>query len=220
MKKYAVIGLGNFGFHAAKALFVDGHEVITIDTDRGKVQAIGPFATSVLVLDATDKEALHSLGLEEMDAVVVSIGTNISVSIMVCLYLNELGGDEFWPRPTTKITKKSYCGSGPPRLSIRSGTCRSVSRALCPNLIYWTSFPSPMTLTWCRSKRQRNLSIAASKRLNLRAKHNVHIIAIKKPAPNGSILVPPADYEIQATDTLMLLGKTDALKKNQGFFMS
>ncbi len=26
------------------------------------------------------------------------------------------------------------------------------------------------------------------KDLNLRAKHNVHIIAIKKPAPNGSLL--------------------------------
>jgi len=41
----------------------------------------------------------------------------------------------------------------------------------------------------------------------------VHIIAIKKPAPNGSLLVPPAEYEIQATDTLILLGKAADLKK-------
>ena len=91
MKKFAVIGLGNFGFHAAKALFEDGHEIIAIDTDRARVQAIDQFATEAIVLNATDKEALQSLGLEEMDAVIVSTGTKISVSIMICLYLQELG---------------------------------------------------------------------------------------------------------------------------------
>jgi trk system potassium uptake protein TrkA len=91
MKKFTVIGLGNFGFHAAKALFEEGNEVIAIDTDRVKVQAIDPYATEAIVLDATDKEALRTLGLEEMVAVIVSTGTRISISIMICLYLNELG---------------------------------------------------------------------------------------------------------------------------------
>ena len=45
MKKFAVIGLGNFGFHTAKALYEDGNEVIAIDTDRNVVQDIGPYAT-------------------------------------------------------------------------------------------------------------------------------------------------------------------------------
>ena len=76
MKKFAVIGLGKFGFHAAKALFEDGNEVIAIDTDRNKVQAIDPFATEAIILNAMDKEALRSLGLEEMDAVIVSTGTS------------------------------------------------------------------------------------------------------------------------------------------------
>ena len=30
MKRFAVIGLGNFGFHATKALFEDGNEVVAI----------------------------------------------------------------------------------------------------------------------------------------------------------------------------------------------
>ena len=65
MKKFAVIGLGNFGFHAAKALFEDGNEIIAIDDDKSRVQAIDPYATEAIVLDATDKEAL-SKGLPDI----------------------------------------------------------------------------------------------------------------------------------------------------------
>ncbi|HPD60776.1 MAG TPA: TrkA family potassium uptake protein, partial [Thermodesulfobacteriota bacterium] len=91
MKRFAVIGLGNFGFYAAKALFEDGHEVIAIDKDKDRVQDIDPHSTEAVVLDATDKDALKSLGLENMDAVVVSTGTSITTSILVCLYLQEIG---------------------------------------------------------------------------------------------------------------------------------
>ncbi|MBN1841001.1 MAG: TrkA family potassium uptake protein, partial [Deltaproteobacteria bacterium] len=91
MKHFAVIGLGNFGFHATKALFEDGNEVLAIDADKGRAQAIDPFSTEAMVLDATDKEVLKSLGLENMDAVIVSTGTKISISILICLYLQEIG---------------------------------------------------------------------------------------------------------------------------------
>jgi trk system potassium uptake protein TrkA len=49
--------------------------------------------------------------------------------------------------------------------------------------------------------------------LNLRAKHNVHIIAIKERSPENFMLVPPADFTIKADDILILLGKTDDIKK-------
>ena len=74
MKKFAVIGLGNFGFHAAKALFEDGNEVIAIDSDKNRVHAIDAYCTEAIVMDATDKEALKALGLESMDGVIVSTG--------------------------------------------------------------------------------------------------------------------------------------------------
>ena len=53
-------------------------EVVAIDADKSRVQAIDPHASEALVLDATDKESLKSLGLEHMDGVIVSTGTKIS----------------------------------------------------------------------------------------------------------------------------------------------
>ena len=57
MKKFAVIGLGNFGFHAAKALFNHGNEVLAIDSDKARVQAIDQYSTEAVFADATDAEA-------------------------------------------------------------------------------------------------------------------------------------------------------------------
>ena len=39
-KKFCVIGLGNFGHHVTLALYDDGHEVIAIDIEKDKVQAV------------------------------------------------------------------------------------------------------------------------------------------------------------------------------------
>ena len=64
MKKFAVIGTGSFGYHVAKALYENRNEVIAIDRDKVRVQAIEPYCTSAIVQDVTDFEALKSLGLQ------------------------------------------------------------------------------------------------------------------------------------------------------------
>jgi trk system potassium uptake protein TrkA len=51
------------------------------------------------------------------------------------------------------------------------------------------------------------------KDLNLRAKHNVHIIAIKELVPENFILVPPASFVIKDSDILIMLGKSEDIKR-------
>jgi len=213
MKKFTVIGLGNFGFHAAKALFEEGNEVIAIDTDRVKVQAIDPYATEAIILDATDKEALRSLGLEEMEAVIVSTGTRISISIMICLYLNELGVKRILAKALDPDHEKILRKVGAtevihPERDMAIRVSRSLSR---PNMLDFIPLSDDFDLIQIEPPQE--FLHHSLKDLNLRARYNVHIIAIKKPAPKGFVLVPPADYEIQAGDILMILGKSQDIKK-------
>jgi len=213
MKKFTVIGLGNFGFHAAKALFEEGNEVIAIDTDRAKVQAIDPYATEAIVLDATDKEALRSLGLEEMEAVIVSTGTRISISIMICLYLSELGVKRILAKALDPDHEKILRKVGAtevihPERDMAIRVSRSLSR---PNMLDFIPLSDDFDLIQIEPPQE--FLHHSLKDLNLRARYNVHIIAIKKPAPKGFVLVPPADYEIQVGDTLMILGKSGDIMK-------
>jgi trk system potassium uptake protein TrkA len=213
MQRFAVIGLGNFGFYAAKALFEDGNEVVAIDTDKLRVQAVDPHSTEAVVLDATDKEALKSLGLENMDGVIVSTGTKISISILICLYLQEIGVKKILAKALDDDHAKILKRVGAtqiihPERDMAVRISRGLSR---PNVLDFIPLSEEFDLVQVGPSREfigKNL-----KDLNLRAKYNVHIIAIKELVPENFILVPPASFVIKDSDILIMLGKSEDIKR-------
>lgn len=213
MKRFAVIGLGNFGFHMAKALFEDGNEVVAIDNDRARVQAIDPYTTEALLLDATDKEALSALGLENMEAVALSTGLNISSSILICLFLQEIGVKKILVKALdddhAKILRKVGATDiiHPERdMAIRAS--RNLSH---PNILDF--LPLADEYDMLQVDPPKEFVGKSLKDLNLRAKYNIHIIAIKELVPENVVLVPPAGFIIKDSDILVMLGKSQDIKK-------
>jgi trk system potassium uptake protein TrkA len=49
--------------------------------------------------------------------------------------------------------------------------------------------------------------------LNLRARYNVQIIAIKELAPENMILAPPANFVVKSSDLLLMLGRSQDINK-------
>ena len=186
MKRFAVIGLGNFGFHAAKALYEDRNEVVAIDEDRARVQAIDRYATEAVVLNATDKDALKSLGLENMDGVIVSTGTKISTSVLICLHLQEIGVKKILAKALDDDHAKILKRVGAteiihPEREMALRVSRGLSR---PNVLDFIPLSDEFDLIQVGPPREfigKNL-----KELNLRAKYNVHIIAIRELIPETS----------------------------------
>lgn len=213
MKHFAVIGLGNFGFHAAKALFEDGNEVLAIDVNRVRVQAIDPFSTEAMILDATDKEAMKSLGLENMDAVIVSTGTKISISILICLHLQEIGVKKILAKALDDDHAKILKRVGAteiihPERDMAVRVSKGLSR---PNILDFIPLAEEFDLIQVSPPKE---FIGKSLMdLNLRAKYNVHVIAIKELVPENFILVPPASFVIKDSDILIILGKTADVRK-------
>lgn len=213
MKRYAVIGLGNFGFHAAKSLYEDGNEVVAIDLDKARVHAIDPYSTEAIVLDATDNEALKSLGFENMDGVIVSTGTKISTSILICLHLQEIGVKKILAKALDEDHGKILKRVGAteiihPERDMAIRISRSLSR---PNILDFIPLAEDYDLVQVGPPKEfigKTLN-----ELNLRAKYNVHVIAIKELVPDNFLLVPPADFVIKDSDILIMLGKSEDIKK-------
>ena len=90
-KQFVIIGLGRFGSSIAKTLYSLGNDVLAIDKDEDVVQEIADNVTHAVQLDATDENALKSLGIRNFDVAVVTIGDNIQSSIMATLLVKELG---------------------------------------------------------------------------------------------------------------------------------
>lgn len=91
MKKFVVIGLGNFGFTLARNLIENGCEVLGIDQSRDAVSEAKEFLTHVIIGDASKREVLEALSLKDFDGAVVSIGQKMEPSILISLYLKEIG---------------------------------------------------------------------------------------------------------------------------------
>ena len=89
--RFAVIGLGRMGTAIASKLTEKGAEVIAIDSKREHIESIREKVTYAVVLDSTDKEALLSQGIQNMAAVVVSIGDNFQDVRLTTFTLQEIG---------------------------------------------------------------------------------------------------------------------------------
>jgi len=88
--RFAVIGMGQFGFRVAKQLTSKGAEVLAIDKDFDLVEMIKDEVTYAVSLDSTDIKALGSQNLQDMDAVLVAIGENIEGLLLTTVLLLEL----------------------------------------------------------------------------------------------------------------------------------
>ncbi|MEM1138168.1 MAG: TrkA family potassium uptake protein [Bacteroidota bacterium] len=88
--RFAVIGMGQFGFRVAKQLTLKGTEVLAIDKDIDRIETIKDEVTYAVSLDSTDIKALGSQNLQDMDAVLVAIGENIEGLLLTTVLLLEL----------------------------------------------------------------------------------------------------------------------------------
>lgn len=88
--KYIIIGLGNFGASLAEKLTSMGNEVIGVDNNLDKVEAIKEKITHAISLDATDFNAVSNLPLEDTDIVIVGIGEDKGANIMATALMRQL----------------------------------------------------------------------------------------------------------------------------------
>jgi trk system potassium uptake protein len=91
MKKYIVIGLGNFGINLSKSLIKNGCEVLGIDTSKYVVDTAKDFISHAIIGDASNKEVLEEIVTKDYDGAIVSIGQKMEQNILISLYLKELG---------------------------------------------------------------------------------------------------------------------------------
>jgi trk system potassium uptake protein len=213
LKRFAVIGLGKFGFHVAKTLYEEGNEVVAIDLDQNLVQDVDPFCTEAIVLDAREKERLKSLGLEDMDGVVVSIGHDISTSVLVTLYLQEIGVQRILVKAVDEdhgkiLTKVGATEVIHPEKAMAMKVAQGLSR---PNILDFIPLLEDYNLLQIAPPRA--FIGKTLQQLNLRARYNVHVIAIEEVISENIVLVPPAEFVIKDSDVLIMLGKVADIRK-------
>lgn len=213
-----MIGLGKFGFHVAKELFKEGNEVIAIDKIPDLVQNIEPYCTESIVLDASDKEKLSALGLDEMDAVIVSIGSDVSSSVLLTLHLQELGVKKVLAKAINDDHAKVLRKVGAtevihPEMAMALKVAQGLSR---PNILDFIPLSEDYQLLQLAPPSK---FIGKSlKQLDLRAKYKINVVAVKEIIPDNTVIIPPADFVIKDSDILIILGRTSDIRNMKELF--
>ena len=112
MKSVLLIGLGRFCLHIAQKLNDLGHEVMAVDSDEDRVNQVLPFATNAQIGDSTSREFLSSLGVDNFDACIVTIGDNFQNSLETTDLLKELGAKKVIARASRGVQEKFLLRNG------------------------------------------------------------------------------------------------------------
>ena len=91
MKSILLIGLGRFGRHIAMKLDELNHEVMAVDKNEKRVEAVLPYVRNAQIGDATNEEFVRSLGVRNFDVCIVTIGEDFQSSLETTSLLKELG---------------------------------------------------------------------------------------------------------------------------------
>lgn len=86
-KRIIVIGLGSFGAALARRLVKNGCRVTGVDRDKERVEALTDVLYEAIIGDATERETIAHLSIEQANAVYIGLGEDISLSLLATLHV-------------------------------------------------------------------------------------------------------------------------------------
>lgn len=112
MKSILLIGINHFGSMLAKKLHDLGHQVLAIDRDENRINAILPLVVDAQIGDSTNEAFLRSLGINNFDVCIVTIGSDFQSSLETTSLLKELGGKLVVSRADREVQAKFLLRNG------------------------------------------------------------------------------------------------------------
>lgn len=112
MKQMLLIGLSSFGVQLAQQLHEHGHQVMAVDRDESRVNAILPIVTDAQIGDSTNEAFLRTLGINNYDVCFVAIGNDFQSSLETTSLLKELGGRLVVSRADREVQAKFLLRNG------------------------------------------------------------------------------------------------------------
>ncbi|EOR26781.1 MULTISPECIES: TrkA family potassium uptake protein [Clostridium] len=213
-KQFVIIGLGRFGSSIAKTLYSLGSDVLAIDKDEEIVQEIADSVTHAVQLDATDENALKSLGISNFDVAVVTIGDDIQSSIMVTLLVKELGVKYIVAKGHNDFHAKVLYKIGADRVILpeKDMGVRVAHNLVSNNILDYIELSEDYSVMEIQVLEE--WSGKTLNELKLRSKYGINVIAIKRGQEIN--LSPSAGDIIKNTDAIVAIGVAEDLNRLEG----
>ena len=211
MKTVLLIGLGRFGKHIAMKMNELHHQVMAVDKNEERVEALLPYVTNAQIGDSTNEEFLKSLGVRNFDLCIVTIGSDFQSSLETTSLLKELGAKLVVSRASRDIHAKFLLRNGadevlyPERQLASWAAIRYTSDHIADYVEIdedYGIFEVEVPMNWYEK---------TIRELDIRNRYNVNILGIKRDDKISMNIAP--DTQLQQDDTIMVLGKLTDVQK-------
>lgn len=211
MKRFVVIGLGNFGASVAEALAQGRHDVIALDTRDEIVERIAPFVERAVVADGRNLKVLDRLGVRSADCAIVSTGDDITASILTTLALKDLGV----PAIYVKVISHDHA-----RVMEKLGVTETIFPERDTALRLATRLSSTAILNFVRLGASFSIQEMAVptdwigqplRALRLPERFRVSVIAVHDMLSDEIRAAPDPDAPLMDSDTLLVAGRDEDL---------
>jgi len=224
MKDVVVIGLGAFGSTVALELAKRKLNVLAIDKNEDRIENISQNILNAITADATDQRVLKEIGIQNFEAAIVSVGEDISASILITMNLKELGVKYIITKATTETQGKVLRKIGADKIIFpeREMALRISESLSNPSIFEYIELSEAYGIIEIVSPQEFiNKSLRDTE---LRSKYGVNLIAIKREVPKINtrgetileeeiIVSPSGDERIIQGDALILIGKYESLER-------
>lgn len=213
-KQFVVIGLGRFGSSIATTLYSLGNDVLVIDKNEDLIQDIASEVTHAVQADATDENALKSLGIRNFDVAIISIGGDIQSSVMATLILRELGVKYIIAKGNGELHAKVLYKIGADRVVLpeKDMGVRVAHNIISSSILDYIELSSDYSIM--EVKAFEDWVGKDLKSLDLRKKYGINVIAIKKGEKIN--LNPAADDIVCKDNVIVAIGSKEALTSLEG----
>lgn len=179
-KTFAVLGLGKFGSSVAVTLARAGAEVLAVDSDEDIVGSIADAVTHAMQADVSDTEVVRSLGLSNMDGVIVAITGNMNASVLATILAKEEGVPFILAKAKDAIHAKILEKVGADRIIVpeKESGIRTAYHLLAENILDTIELSDKVSMAEIAVREQwvgKTL-----RQLNFRQKAGANVVAVKK----------------------------------------
>ncbi len=210
-KQFAVLGLGRFGEALAITLSELGCNVVVVDHDEEKIQNIANSVTYAVQADVSDINALRSIGLKNVDAVIVSITSDINSSIMGIVNAQELGVSEIYGKANNAQHEKVLLKLGvkkvfSPERDMGERVAHNLFSGDFIDILELDTNHSIVEVDALRDWAGKTLS-----ELDLRSTYGINVIAIRSKDILNAI--PNADDVVKIDDIMVVMGENRSINE-------
>lgn len=211
MKSILLIGLGRFGRHVAERLYELDHQVMAVDKQEDRVEAVMSYVTNAQIGDSTNMEFLETLGVSNFDVCIVAIASDFQSSLETTAYLKDLGAKMVVSRASRDVHARFLLRNGAdeivyPEKQVANWTAIRYSSEHIFDYVQLSDthaiFEIEMPQNWVGK---------TIGQVDIRKKFNINIMALKRDGKLDMAIRP--DTMLTDDATMLVLGESRDIQK-------